>query len=160
MPLDPMFTGPMLDPFRTMMKEIDDKGLTGTDVDEMRAHLQVMEDLAQSMSDIAAYSGRLVQDMVFQKFGDAYGRVLSSAAQTGDVTDEQMLADLLGVYEQTLETYRSGQGGEEIKLLIPYVERVDRESLSLSYCEKWKKRDSTRSWKVLRRRHGLHCSEV
>lgn len=126
MALDPMFADPMLGPFRNMMKEVDDKGLTGPDVEEMRNQLGHMERLAQEMSDIAAYSGKLAQDMTFQKFSDAYGRALSGAAQAqaGGGSDGDLLAQTLSAYEDALGRYRQGQAGEEGAMLIEPLERV------------------------------------
>ncbi len=129
-PLDRMFTDPMLGPFRTMMQEVDGKGLTGPDVDEMRAQLGYMEQLAQEVSDIAVYSGKLAQENTFQRFSDAYSKALSNAARAeaggsgGMPSDEKMLADGLAAMQSALDTYRSGQAGEEGKLLIPVVERI------------------------------------
>lgn len=129
MPVDPNMVNPMLDPFRGMVAEIDGKGLTGPDVDQMKAMMQEMETLAQQLNDIASYSGQLAQRGTFQKFSDAYGRALSNAAQasaaSGEGTsDEELLANTLKAYKDTLAMYKSGQGGESGTALIPYVERM------------------------------------
>jgi hypothetical protein len=128
MPLDPMFTEPMLGPFRGMMQEVDGKGLAGPNVDEMRAQLTYMEELAQQISDIAAYTGKLAQENTFQKFSDAYSRALTDAAQEAQAdvgtSDDALLEQALGAYDGALQTYRDGGGGDQTRPLIPYVERI------------------------------------
>jgi hypothetical protein len=129
MPVDPNMVNPMLDPFRGMVAEVDSKGLTGPDVDQMKAMMNEMEMLAQQLNDIASYSGQLAQRGTFQKFSDAYGRALSNAAQasaaSGEGTsDEELLANTLKAYKDTLAMYKSGQAGDDVKPLIPYVERM------------------------------------
>jgi hypothetical protein len=127
MPLDPMMAGPMLDPFRNMMADVDGKGLQGPAVDEMREHMQTMERLAQEMSDIAAFSGQLAQLGTFQKFSDAYGRALAQAAassQSAQPSDDEMFQNTLRAYRDTLASYQRGEAGDDGKRLIPYLERM------------------------------------
>ena len=126
MPLQPMFYEPMVNPFRDMMKDVEAKGLTGEDVDQMRAQLTFMEQLAQQVDDIAAYTGQLAQENTFQKFSDAYSRALSSAAkaEAKGQSDEEMMASALSAYEQAAQTYRSGDVGETGALLLPFMEQI------------------------------------
>jgi len=127
MPVGKMYTDPMLDPFRNMMKDVDGRGLTSPDVDAMRDQLNLMERLALEMDDIAAFSGRLVQDQVFQKFSDAYSRALANAAKPADgevPDDEDLLKQQLDTMRQTLQMYESGQAGEDAKMLVPHVKRI------------------------------------
>lgn len=131
MALPASMVDPMLSAFRGMMAEIDGKGLTGPNVDEMRTQLGFMERLAQEMDDIAAYSGRLAQENTFMRFSDAYGKVLSSAAQPAaaarggaEPSDEELLANAVAAYDQALASYKSGQAGDDGARLAPYVERI------------------------------------
>ena len=130
MPLDPMYVNPMLDPFRGMLRDVEQKGLTGPSVDEMRAHLRHMEELAQQTDDFATYSGRLAQEDVFQKFSNAYSAVLAEEAQPsngdgqGGPSDDQLLANTLRAYEDSLRMYEAGQAGEDQKAMIPYLRRI------------------------------------
>ena len=50
MPLAPMFVDPMLNPFRGMLGDVESRGLSGPDVETMRAELQRMEQLAQQLA--------------------------------------------------------------------------------------------------------------
>jgi hypothetical protein len=74
----------------------------------MDAAMQRMEQLGQEMSDVGAYSGQMMQEGLFMKFSDHYGKLLMSAAQqqsTGSTTvyDEKTDQALL---KQTIQAYR------------------------------------------------------
>jgi hypothetical protein len=78
MPVDATIINPMLDPFRNMLKEVIEKGLSGEDYDKMKAALDRMEELGQIHSDIMTYNGALMQENLFSKFSDHYGRLLAN----------------------------------------------------------------------------------
>lgn len=127
MPIEKMYRDSMLNTFRDMYRDCEAKKLSGEDFDRMRECLETMERYAEEMSDFAAYSGRLMQEQLFQKFSDAYGRLLSKAAQAGSAaqpSDEEMLAQTVSAYEQTLQSYRAGQAGEAGTKLIPVLEQM------------------------------------
>jgi hypothetical protein len=127
MPVDRMFTDPMLGPFRNMMEDVEAKGLSGPDADQMRAVLGLMESLAEEMDDFAAWSGKLAQDQLFGKFSDAYSRALAAAAKpaSGEVpSDGDLLAQQLGAIRQMLRSYENGQAGEDAKMLVPHLKRM------------------------------------
>ena len=82
MPIDEMMLNPMLDAFRNMAKECQDKGYTGEDMEEMMGALNRMEELGQEMDDIAAYSGKITSEGLQMKFSNAYSKVLAGAAKS------------------------------------------------------------------------------
>ena len=130
MPVDAMFVDPMLGTFRGMMLEMDQKQLTGANVDEMRAVMNQMEGLAQQHSDFAAFSGELTQHQCFQRFSDAYGRALGEAAKAsaggpgGKPSDAEMLENMVSAYEQTMAMYQSGQAGDQGMKLLPVITQM------------------------------------
>ncbi|UKN01157.1 hypothetical protein K6119_15615 [Paracrocinitomix mangrovi] len=82
MPIDDMYLNPMLDPFRNMAKDCQEKGYTGEAMEKMMAALQRMEQLGQEESDIGAYSGKITSEGLQMTFSNAYGEVLSNAAKS------------------------------------------------------------------------------
>ena len=88
MAIDGMFLNPMLDPFRNMAKEIQEKGLSGEAVDRMMAALNRMEELGQQESDIAAYSGKITSEGLQMEFSNAYGQALSAEAKASQGSAE------------------------------------------------------------------------
>lgn len=82
MPIDGMFLNPMLDAFRNMAKDCQDKGYSGADMDEMLGALNRMEQLGQEMDDFGAYSGQITSEGLQMKFSNAYSKVLANAAKS------------------------------------------------------------------------------
>ncbi|HYG49718.1 MAG TPA: hypothetical protein VD905_02395 [Flavobacteriales bacterium] len=108
MPIDPMFSESILSSFRGMAKEMDDKNITGPDVDQMKAALGRMEQLANELSDLNEFNGLIMQENLYMKFSDHYGRALSNASKAqyqvnSNVYDEKSDRQLMN---QTLNAYR------------------------------------------------------
>ncbi|MBL1280905.1 MAG: hypothetical protein COA33_011560 [Fluviicola sp.] len=80
MALDPMMTDALLGTFRNMVQEIKEKQSTGEDVDKMNEYFDRMVELTQTHSDMSAFNGQMMQENLYMKFSDHYGRVLSQAA--------------------------------------------------------------------------------
>jgi len=81
MPIDDMMLNPMLDPFRNMLKEVEEKNLSGENYDKMKDALDKMETLGQEHSDIMTFNGALMQENLFSKFSDHYGKLLAESAK-------------------------------------------------------------------------------
>jgi hypothetical protein len=108
MAIDPMFSDAILGTFRGMSKEMTDKNITGPDVDEMNKALGRMEQLAADLTDLNEFNGLMMQENLYTKFSDYYGRALSNASKaqyqvSGDVYDEKSDKQLM---DQTLKAYR------------------------------------------------------
>lgn len=95
MPVESYILNPMLDPFRNMLKEVEENALSGEDYDKMKAALDRMEELGQTHSDIMAFNAALATENLFAIFSDHYGKLLANAAkqssQSGDYDDSTLL---------------------------------------------------------------------
>lgn len=132
MPVDKSMVDPSLNPFRGMMKEIDDKKLTGKDVDEMRSALTTMERLAEEMDDVVSYMTKLTTENLFLKFSNAYGKVLSKAAQSSAPTDDAgMMRNTLQQYENSLTHLKKNP--DHAHLVGPVQKIVDIGKSGVSY---------------------------
>lgn len=149
MPIPEMIAGPMLGTFRTMAQEIAGKQLTGADVDLMNATLARMEQLAQQHSDIAAFSGQLTQENLFGTFGEAYGRVLSSAgrsaaqaeASQGEGGDAKLLARTVAAYEAALAKHRGIVASRPLVDALETIIALGRSGISyLGFCRELEER--------------------
>jgi hypothetical protein len=108
MAIDPMFSDSILGTFRGMSKEMADKNITGEDVEAMNATLARMEQLAHDLSDLNEFNGLMMQENLYMKFSDHYGRALSNASKAqyqvnSNVYDEKTDAQLM---KQTLNAYK------------------------------------------------------
>lgn len=82
MPIDPAMLDATLGTFRTMAKEINDKGISSEVVDKMNATLARMETLGQEMSDYTDFSGKMMNENLYGQFSDYYGKALATEAQS------------------------------------------------------------------------------
>ncbi|OHD57705.1 MAG: hypothetical protein A2014_11320 [Spirochaetes bacterium GWF1_49_6] len=125
MPVDKDIVNSMLDPFRNMVKDVDDRKLTGKDVDDMKGVMAKMEGLAQSMDDMSSYAVKLNTDGLFTAFSNAYSRALGAAAQAANAakppSDEEMLKQSLAAYEKS---YNYLKDKPEMEYLVPPVKRA------------------------------------
>ena len=106
MPIDSMILDPMLDTFRNMYSECEQQGLSGKDFDDMKSLLDRMEQLGQEHSDITAFNGQMMQENLFAKFSDSYGKVLSAqqsgSGSTDDYDDAAMLKSSVDALKQSV----------------------------------------------------------
>ena len=83
MPVDPTMVDAMLGTFRDLLSGVRTAGSTGEDVDEMAAALAAMEAVGQELSDVGDFSAKLAGGGYYQRFTDAYTRVMTAAAGGG-----------------------------------------------------------------------------
>lgn len=118
MPIEKYLVDSILNPFRAMVKDVEDQKLTGEAVSNMSRILQTMERLAQEMSDLASYSTKLSTDNLYLDFSNNYSKALAAAAASKTSGKMQDDAALL---KQTVSQY-------EIRLKML---KKDPESLDL-----------------------------
>lgn len=123
--IDTMYSDPMLDTFRNMMKEVDDKGYTGENVDAMRETLNLMEKYAAEMNDFMEFSAKLTTENLFGKFSDKYSRVLAANAKLGgydpnapydEKNDQALLKLMLDALKDAIKRLRDSK--KETKALM------------------------------------------
>lgn len=112
MPVDNFMVDAMLGTFRNMLKDCRDKHLSGKDFNQMEMALARMEELGMEMSDVGAYSGQMMQEGLFMKFSDHYGKLLLAAAQQSSVsspgvydenTDKALLWQTISAYKDAIQ---------------------------------------------------------
>jgi hypothetical protein len=80
MPLDPMMSDAILGTFRKMADELKSKNLSGENIDKMMQTLDRMKELANTHSDMNAFNGQVMQENLYGKFSDYYGKAMSAQA--------------------------------------------------------------------------------
>lgn len=104
MPLDPMMSDAMLNPFRNMVTDCESKNSSGELFEELKKLMQNLESLAQKHDDINAFNGEVMQGNLYIKFSDLYGRILSQHAASEQESKGYDDATLL---KQTLDALRN-----------------------------------------------------
>ncbi|MDX6278868.1 MAG: hypothetical protein QOJ72_2996 [Nocardioidaceae bacterium] len=125
MPIEASMVDAMVGTFRDLLTGARANGSTGPDVDEMAAALADMETLATQLNDVGEYSTKLAGGGYYQRFTDAYTRVMTAAAGGGTTgapatipEDATLLAQSLQAYESSLEHLRTmPDQGEAVDVL-------------------------------------------
>lgn len=156
MPLDSTMSDAMLGTFRNMAKEIKDKEYVGEDVDKMNEVLARMEELTQIHSDMNDFSGAMMQENLYMKFSDHYGRALGAGMSGqyqlkgegyGPEQDKQLLDQSLNAYrdaikrleqakKESVQTHgekKSGVFFKESLLIKPIQDVIDLGESGLTY---------------------------
>ena len=114
MPIDTMISGPMLDPFRNMLKECEEKQLSGPKFDDMKTHLNRMKEIANQQSDLNEFNAQLMKEDLFSKFSMAYSAVLADAAKpansgdTSNYDDAALLKTTVDAYKDSVQRIKDG----------------------------------------------------
>ena len=109
MPLDPMMTNAILGTFQTMADDIKSKNITGDDANQMFQALDRMKELANIHDDMNAFNGQVMQENLYGKFSDFYGKALSAqaaAANSGNVADTNVENQDATYLKQNLDALR------------------------------------------------------
>jgi hypothetical protein len=124
----------MIGPFRDMLAGARANGSAGADVDEMAAAIAEMEALGQQLSDVGDYSTKLANGGYYQRFTDAYTRVMTAAAAGGATAaipdDATLLEQSLQAYESSLERLRTMPGQDEAVGLLVQLLAIGRSGVT------------------------------
>jgi hypothetical protein len=107
MPIEASMVDAMVGTFRDLLAGARANGSTGANVDEMAASLADMEALATQLNDVGEYSAKLAGGGYYQRFTDAYTRVMTAAASGGTTGAPATIPDDVTLLEQSLQAYES-----------------------------------------------------
>jgi hypothetical protein len=133
MAVDAAMVDMMTNPYRDLLDGIRSQGTTGPDVDAMAAALRDMRALAARHSDAGSYSMQLTNDGYFQRFIDAYTRVMTGGGQSNGATlpdDSTLLANTLRAYADALPRMRETPGEESAVVAVERILELGRSGLS------------------------------
>lgn len=127
----------MVGPFRDLLTGARANGSAGADVDEMAAALSEMEALGERLSDVGDYSTQLANGGYYQRFTDAYTRVMTAAAGGGSTgapatipDDTVRLEQSLQAYETSLQQLRTMQGQDEAIAVLERLLAIGRSGVT------------------------------
>lgn len=104
MPLDPMFSESILSSFRNMVDDCRNRGLSGPEFDEIETCYRRLEALAQQHDDMNAFNGQVMQEQLYMKMSDLYGRLLS---KEGAAKQEERGYDDATLLKQSVDALRT-----------------------------------------------------
>ncbi len=107
MPIDKTMLDTILSPFKKMVDECKQKNSSGEEFDKMCEVYSRMEQLGQEHSDMNEFNAQLMNENLYGKFSDFYGRVLSreatQAANRGTYDDLALLKQNVNALKQAVE---------------------------------------------------------
>ncbi|MDY0141148.1 MAG: hypothetical protein RBR97_04565 [Bacteroidales bacterium] len=147
MPIDPMMLNAILGTFKNMIEECKTKNLSGSDFDKMCETYARMEQLGNEHSDFNEYNAQLMNENLYGKFSDFYGRILTAEANAqsddgGGYDDAAMLKQNIDAlkqaivairksYQDTIEQAKGQDTEANMQMGLEYIERnIDKEILS------------------------------
>jgi hypothetical protein len=123
MPIDKIMSDAILGTFRNMVQECKDKNYSGGDFNKMCECMDYMESLAQKHNDINAFNAQVMNENLYGKFSDFYGRVLSGAAMAEQeekgYDDDTLLKQTLGALRDAIKRIRDSKA-EAIRMAEEY----------------------------------------
>lgn len=113
MPIDDMFLKPILDVYRNMVEDCVKQNIQGEYFDKMCEVLSRMVHLGQEHSDFNAFNAQIMNENLYGKFSDYYGKSLSSQAtemykSKGDYDDGSLLKSCLDGLKQAIVAIEKG----------------------------------------------------
>ncbi len=131
MPIDKIMSDAILGTFRNMVQECKDKNYSGGDFNKMCECMDYMESLAQKHNDINAFNAQVMNENLYGKFSDFYGRVLSGAAiaeqEEKGYDDDTLLKQTLDALRDAIKKIQDSKA-EAIRMAEEYdpEEAIDK----------------------------------
>lgn len=134
MPVDKATADSILDTYRNMYREVEDKGASGESFLEMKNALERMEQLALDADDIMDFTTCLTTEDLFIKFSNTYSSVLAASMKekySGDDGDELLMKNTLEAYRESLKSLTDNPNFD--KLSKPIQELIDLGESEITY---------------------------
>jgi hypothetical protein len=134
MPVDKTMADVILDTYRNMYLEMEEKGVEGDSFQAMGEALRRMEALALETDDITEFTAKLTTENLFIEFSNAYSETMAAMVKgdySGSDGDEILLEKTLEAYENSIKTLE-GTPNYEI-LTAPIEELIELGRSGISY---------------------------
>ncbi len=141
-----MMLNAILGTFKNMVDECKSKNLSGSDFDTMCETYSRMEQLGNQHSDMNDFNAQMMNENLYGKFSDFYGRVLTAAASTqsggaGGAYDDsallkqsvdalkQAIVSIRKSYQDTIELAKGKDAQANTQMGLEYLERNTEKGL-------------------------------
>ncbi|BDZ71792.1 hypothetical protein [Methanobacterium petrolearium] len=134
MPVDKAMADSILDTYRNMYREMEEKGAEGESFQAMSEALNRMEALAQETDDIMDFTAKLTTENLFIEFSNAYSETISGMVKeeySAGGGDELLLEKTLQAYENAIKTLEDHPNYEILK--APIEELIELGKSGVSY---------------------------
>lgn len=134
MPVDKVMADSILDTYRKMFKELEEKGADGESFQLLRETLDKMEKLAVDSNDVVEFTAKLTTENLFMDFSNAYTETMTAMVK-GEYSegggDELLMEKTLEAYENSIKNLKGHPNYEKLK--APIVELIKLGKSGVSY---------------------------
>jgi len=133
MPVDKAMADSILDTYRNMYLEMEEKGAEGESFQTMANALSRMEALAQESDDITDFTAKLTTENLFIEFSNAYSETISRMVKeeySNGGGDELLLEKTLEAYENAIKTLEDHPNYELLKAPLEELIELGRSGIS------------------------------
>ena len=109
MAIDPMMINPILDIYKKMIVECEEKQISGENFDKMCEVYDRIEQLGKELSDFNEFNAIVMRENLYGMFGDYYGRALMDVAKSNETDgydDAQLLKNNLEALKDAIKTIK------------------------------------------------------
>jgi hypothetical protein len=134
MPVDKAMADAILDTYRNMYREMEEKEAKGESFLSMGESLLRMEALAQETDDIASFTAKLTTENLFIEFSNAYSETMAAMVKGGNSAgdgDELLMEKTLEAYESSIKSLEGTPNYEILK--APIQELIELGKSGVSY---------------------------
>jgi len=119
MPLDRQYVDPILNAYRDMKKDCDNRNLKGELYDEMVEKIETLERYVDEFDDFTAFNIKVMDENLYTGISMLYTRMLNQAAKPktdengnpvyNDEIDKNLLLQTLSAYKNAIEKIKEGK---------------------------------------------------
>lgn len=119
MAIDKQYVDPILNAYRDMKKDCDNRGLKGNLYDEMVEKITLLERYVEEFDDFTAFNIKVMDENLYTGISMLYTRLLNEAAKPktdekgnpiyNDETDRNLLLQTLSAYKNAIEKIKEGK---------------------------------------------------
>ncbi|HPL04960.1 MAG TPA: hypothetical protein PLG05_07265 [Bacteroidales bacterium] len=100
MAIDKNMLDPTLNSYRNMLTDLQNKKISGEDMDKMAEIIARMEQLGNELSDINEFFGIVTKENLFQKFTDYYTKAVTSQYKTPQTAIKSSISNTVSQLKQ------------------------------------------------------------
>ena len=100
MAIDKNMLDPTLDTYRNMLTDLQNKKISGEDMDKMAEIIARMEQLGNELSDINEFFDIVTKENLFQKFTDHYTKAVTSQYKTPQTAIKSSVSNTVSQLKQ------------------------------------------------------------
>ncbi|TAL32724.1 MAG: hypothetical protein EPN93_15575 [Spirochaetes bacterium] len=131
MAVEKEMAGQILNPFRQMVKDAEDRGVAADGLAELKGIMAAMEKYGEEMDEASAFSMKLYNDGYYTKFSGLYTKLVTAQAMNAPYDDAALLKQSVGAMENSYNQLKDNP--DHVHLLGPVKKAIEIGKSGVSY---------------------------